>query len=214
MISSLLISLFYNPLQPVIDFFKLNHNLLLLNTYSALEQTLTTPASLIPSSPHVTTDVTPSLRSRVTTLTNIQSLDLSHVYNSHELSTDYRFQKTQNPIFRYDFRVGHYMTDVTKVLNRHMFTTFNDVTTGLRRASWYFSPEFFTPFKVDVLSYLAFFSPTSSDINSKNSYIASVLDTNRDFKIKDSYLAAATPTSGFYNFFTSLSPNNSFLNLR
>jgi hypothetical protein len=133
-ISSSFISLFYNPLQPVTDFFILSLNLFLLNIYSALEHGLTIPTSLVSSPSYGTADVTPLLSSRVTTLTSVQSLDLSQAYNSHELATDYRFQKTQNPIFRYDFRVGHYMTDVTKVLNRHMFTTFNDVTTGLRRA--------------------------------------------------------------------------------
>jgi len=65
---------------------------------------------------------------------SIQSYNLSNLYNSHEHASDYRFQKTQNPVFRYDFRVGHYMTDNVKTLNKHMFTTFNDVTPGIRRA--------------------------------------------------------------------------------
>lgn len=65
---------------------------------------------------------------------NIESLHSYAVNGSHELATDYRFQKTQNPVFRYDFKVGHYMTEPVKTLNRHIFITFNDVTGGLRVA--------------------------------------------------------------------------------
>ena len=54
--------------------------------------------------------------------------------STHELGSDYRFQKTQNPIFRYDFKVGNYMNEGMKILGRHVFTTFNDVTGGLRMA--------------------------------------------------------------------------------
>jgi hypothetical protein len=67
---------------------------------------------------------------------------------------------------------------------------------------------------MDMLMYLAFFSPTASNTSLKNSYLMGVLDINREFKVKDSYIAASTPTSAFYNLFTSLSPNHSFLNLR
>jgi hypothetical protein len=126
--------LFYTPLQPVINFFSLDYNLLVLSLYAQFEKTMNgTLASLSPKFNQISLNTT-SISSRPTTFTTLQSLDLTQTYNAHELATDYRFQKTQNPIFRYDFRVGHYMTDVTKVLNRHMFTTFNDVTTGLRRA--------------------------------------------------------------------------------
>jgi hypothetical protein len=57
-----------------------------------------------------------------------------NLYNSHEESSDYRFQKTQTPVFRYDFRVGNYMPEALKLLNKHSFITLNDVTMGLRRA--------------------------------------------------------------------------------
>lgn len=53
---------------------------------------------------------------------------------NHELSGDYRFQKTQNPVFKYDFKVGHYLTDNVKVLSRQLFTTFNDTTGGVRKS--------------------------------------------------------------------------------
>lgn len=53
---------------------------------------------------------------------------------NHERSGDYRFQKAQNPVFKYDFKVGHYLTDNVKVLSRQLFTTFNDTTGGVRKA--------------------------------------------------------------------------------
>jgi hypothetical protein len=63
-----------------------------------------------------------------------QSLNDYVSNHSHELPNDYRFQKTQSPIFRYDFKVGHYMTESVKTLNRHLFVTLNDVTGGIRMA--------------------------------------------------------------------------------
>jgi hypothetical protein len=63
-----------------------------------------------------------------------QSLNDYVSNHSHELINDYRFQKTQSPIFRYDFKVGHYMTESVKTLNRHLFVTLNDVTGGIRMA--------------------------------------------------------------------------------
>ena len=65
---------------------------------------------------------------------NLSSENAENAMLTHELASDYRFQKTQNPVFRYDFKVGHYMTDSVKILSRHVLTTFNDVTGGLRIA--------------------------------------------------------------------------------
>jgi hypothetical protein len=127
-------SIFYSPFKPLVECFGLDYNLFVLNLFHTVESffEISTSLSRQVYTPNQTNESL--ITTRPNHLSAIQSADLAHAYSSHELATDYRFQKTQNPIFRYDFRVGHYMTDNTKILNQHMFTTFNDVTTGLRRA--------------------------------------------------------------------------------
>ena len=58
----------------------------------------------------------------------------SVVSSGHELATDYRFQKSASPVFKYDFKVGNYLPDSVKTLNQHMLTTMSDVTSGVRKA--------------------------------------------------------------------------------
>jgi hypothetical protein len=87
---------------------------------------------LTPHRSNLPVPFTPLLPLRATQGMNLQSVSYYHSYSSHEYATDYRLQKTQNPIFKYDFKVGHYMTDSVKTLNRHAFITFNDVTGGIR----------------------------------------------------------------------------------
>jgi hypothetical protein len=106
------------------------------------------------------------------------------------------------------------MPENIKVLHKHLFSTFNDVTTGIRRAPWYFSNNFILPLKLDVFSHLAYFNPKTSLPGFKDGLVSSMLQIDRDFKAKESYLANPSPTGGFYNFFNSLSLTNSFLNLR
>jgi hypothetical protein len=43
-----------------------------------------------------------------------ESLENQHVLGKQENSSDYRFQRLQNPIFRYDFKLGNYMPDENK----------------------------------------------------------------------------------------------------
>ena len=66
---------------------------------------------------------------------SLNSQGKSFSYIGHELAADYRFQKSSNPVFKYDFKVGNYLPDTVKTLNQHMFTTFNDVTGGIRKPS-------------------------------------------------------------------------------
>jgi hypothetical protein len=63
-----------------------------------------------------------------------RSLEVTTVSSNHELMGDVRFQKAANPVFKYDFKVGNYLPDSVKTLNQHLFTTFNDVTGGIRKA--------------------------------------------------------------------------------
>ena len=145
------------------------------------------------------------------------SLESSYSYNingSHELPSDYRFQKTQNPIFKYDFKVGNYMTEAVVKLNRHFFTTVNDTTTGLRVAPWYFSSKFDTPFRLDALSHLTYFGSSSSNSSYREDFHKRCLTLDKEYPFNDSRFAAPSFTGGFYNIFNSFWANNSFTNLR
>ena len=62
------------------------------------------------------------------------STEVRSLTSTHELMGDVRFQKAANPVFKYDFKVGNYLPDSVKTLNQHLFTTFNDVTGGIRKA--------------------------------------------------------------------------------
>jgi hypothetical protein len=52
-----------------------------------------------------------------------------------ERSSDQRFMRFMNPVFKYDFKVGNYLPDDAKKLNPHLFATIKDITTGIRKAS-------------------------------------------------------------------------------
>lgn len=52
-----------------------------------------------------------------------------------EKTSSQRFLRLANPVFRYDFKVGNYMSDDTKKMNLHLFRTIQDLTTGVRKSS-------------------------------------------------------------------------------
>jgi hypothetical protein len=52
-----------------------------------------------------------------------------------EQTTEQRYLRSMNPIFKYDFKVGNYIPDDVKKMNPHLFNTIKDVTTGIRKSS-------------------------------------------------------------------------------
>jgi hypothetical protein len=56
-------------------------------------------------------------------------------YSLLENPLDSRFARSMNAVFKYDFKVGNYMTDDMKKMNPHLFMTIKDITTGLRKSS-------------------------------------------------------------------------------
>ena len=123
-------------------------------------------------------------------------------------------KKTQNPIFKYDFKVGNYMTEAVVKLNRHFFTTVNDTTTGLRVAPWYFSSKFDTPFRLDALSHLTYFGSMSSNSAHREDFHKRCLILDKEYPFNDSRFASPSFTGGFYNIFNSFWSNNTFTNIR
>ena len=143
-----------------------------------------------------------------------RSSEVRVLTSNHELMGDVRFQKAANPVFKYDFKVGNYLPDSVKTLNQHLFTTFNDVTGCIRKAPWFYSNEFFTTFKIDVFSYLAYFSTSSFFLNLRDQYTSANEAVSNDFMKNAAYSAAGTPTAGFYNLFSSFADNSAFINAR
>lgn len=66
---------------------------------------------------------------------NLNSLESDSRAMLGEKSTDQRFMRFMNPVFKYDFKVGNYMPDDIKKMNPHLFNTIKDVTTGIRKSS-------------------------------------------------------------------------------
>jgi hypothetical protein len=66
---------------------------------------------------------------------NLNSLESDSRSLLGEKSSDQRFMRFMNPVFKYDFKVGNYMPDDIKKMNPHLFNTIKDVTTGIRKSS-------------------------------------------------------------------------------
>jgi hypothetical protein len=66
---------------------------------------------------------------------NLNSLESDARGLLGEKSSDQRFMRFMNPVFKYDFKVGNYMPDDIKKMNPHLFNTIKDVTTGIRKSS-------------------------------------------------------------------------------
>jgi hypothetical protein len=101
---------------------------LLYNSYFTLGNSITAPTSS-PSE-----EATQESVYSVST-SNLRSVDELSSTGLNENSSDQRFMRFMNPVFKYDFKVGNYMPDDAKKLNPHMFMTIKDVTTGIRKSS-------------------------------------------------------------------------------
>jgi hypothetical protein len=101
---------------------------LLYNSYFTLGNSITTSTSS-PSE-----EATQESVYSVST-SNLRSVDELSSTGLNENSSDQRFMRFMNPVFKYDFKVGNYMPDDAKKLNPHMFMTIKDVTTGIRKSS-------------------------------------------------------------------------------
>jgi len=137
-------------------------------------------------------------KNEVTFLTqNWDSLDLNNksMFNNLESSLNFRYQKFTNPIFRYDYKAGNYITKQDKEAFPYLFTTVSEITGGIRKSSWFFSNTFLELFNSNFSNYLNLFS---SKTNETSSHFTSYVNS----------------TDGFYNFFYILSTQTKFINNR
>ena len=148
--------------------------------------------------------------------TNLSTLSLSsNVEHSLAESTDnHRFMRYMNPVFKYDFKVGNYMTDDMKKMNPHLFNSIKDVTTGIRKSSWFTSPEYANLLKSNVASHLLYFKSDFLSNSDTKKLVALNSDLDNTFVLNSPHSVNVTFTGGFYNFFIILSDSSNTLNTR
>lgn len=128
-----------------------------------------------------------------------------------EKTSDFRALRMFNPVFKYDFKVGNYLPDDSKKMNKHLFATIKDLTTGVRKSSWFNSEDFLTLLRSSVAShFLSFYDNQTinllrtSQYPNKKALISLNSDLDTTFAANQYHSTNANPTSAFYNFFFSL----------
>ena len=142
------------------------------------------------------------LNNELTSLTEVNnSLDLTDkiAYSNEELTSNFRQQRFQNPVFRYNYKIGHYFTKSDLFLHSTLFTTQSELTGGIRKSAWFLSPMFSELFSASAQTYLNFISkPLREEL-----FVDAMYTPSR-----------VRPTDGFYNFFLLLSESNDLINCR
>merc|ERR1712048_76825 len=99
-------------------------------------------------------------------------------------------------------------------MNPHLFMTIKDVTTGIRKSAWFFSPDYSRLLQSNVATHLLYFKSnflTSTD-RSKLAALNAELDSN--FVLNSNHSTNVTFTGGFYNFFIIMSDHSNAMNAR
>lgn len=150
----------------------------------------------------------------VTSEFDVNSVSSQTTSAIQEGTNDQRFMRFTNPIFQYDFKVGNYMPDDVKKMNPHLFNTIKDITTGLRKSSWFSSEDYSRMLKSNLTSHLLYF--TDSALFSPNKQFLSGLNADLDgtFSLNTPNSTNVTFTGGFYNFFIVLASSSDVLNTR
>jgi len=160
-----------------------------------------TPYSLIllPTSSLLNPDAELSYSSK-----GVNTLDLKgRITNANEeLSSNFRQQRFQNPIFCYNYKVGNYFSADDKKKLCWLFTTRSELTGGDRTSAWFFSPTFINLFEENVWLYQTHAAVPMSLIPKGE---------ESDYKMLRTYVFNP---DGFYNFFLVLSENYVFINQR
>lgn len=55
--------------------------------------------------------------------------------SGEEVSSNFRYQKFSNPVFRYDYKAGNYFPKDDFTLHRHMFVSMSEITGGIRKSA-------------------------------------------------------------------------------
>lgn len=142
------------------------------------------------------------------------SVNLQSSYSFQENTESYRYLRLQKPVFQYNFKVGNYFPDSFRKMNLHLFTTINDVTTGIRKAPWFLSPTFTQAFNMDFSWYLMHFSTNglNNPLLSANADKVVLVDKTMSPNLHISSNAGFT--NAFYNFFLVMNSSPQLANTR
>ena len=119
----------FHPLFDVSSLCSLELGVLIRRLYSSTYSNIYSWKFFLPASSY---SFSPSYVSQGLLVDNSSDI-LSNLFQ--EKTSEYRFLRLMNPVFKYDFKVGNYMPDDTKKMNPHLFRTIQDLTTGVRKSS-------------------------------------------------------------------------------
>lgn len=180
---------------------------LFYNTYFVIGNSSTVSTAIVK-------DASSAEDAYLATSSNLKSVSEWSLTSLNENNSDQRFMRFMNPVFKYDFKVGNYMPDDAKKLNPHLFMTIKDVTTGIRKSSWFTSEDYSRLLQSNLSAHALYFGdsplygPNASQLTTKVSDLDSTYSANAPHSV------GATPTGGFYNFFLVLASSNNTLNTR
>lgn len=118
-------------------------------------------------------------------------------YSNEESSSNSRYLRFYNPVFKYDYKSGDYFPKLYKEMYTSLFTTISELTSGLRTSSWFLSDKYLEAFNANF-----------------NNYYDSILNTNTfpGFNIHSWSSSRFNNTDPFFNFFYVLSTDSLFTN--
>jgi len=142
------------------------------------------------------------------------ALETQHILGKQESSGNYRFQRLQNPVFKYDFKLGNYMPDENKKKSPFLYTTIHDLTTGVRKANWVYSQDFLKFVSGDLSSYLMYYNNIVKQTSVSKVTNNLLTDISSSHTASDPFYANLSHSAGFYNYFFLLSDGSQFVNHR
>ena len=131
---------------------------------------------------------------------NMTNIDVQSVQTTSfsEISDSFRFTRFNNPLISYDYKCGHYL-GIWDKLYPSLMTSFIEVARNIRKAPWFYSPQFSELLKDNYKNFTFKFT------------------TQTQLKLADVdnwYSSHVAPTDNYFNTFYLLKNNNSYINMR
>jgi hypothetical protein len=125
-----------------------------------------------------------------------------------------RFNRSVNPVFKYDFKVGNYLPDESRKLNPHLFNTLKDITMGIRKSPWFSSEDYNNYLRFSFVSHLLYFNDFFFNESFRLPFIRTLSQLNASYQSNSPHHTNMIFTSGFYTFFHVLKSNSYLVNSR
>jgi hypothetical protein len=124
--------------------------------------------------------------------------EYQNMMSGEEVSSFSRRQRASSPVVGYNFKVGDFYPSTTLKFYPSIIRSLSDVTRGVRRAAWYFSPTFNDLLKENFGNYMI-------KVAHRTNFTATPV------KARPNNIAH---NASFYNFFYILKTSNNFINIR